>query len=810
MPAHQAILSLNGGELTPYLAYLNELDKHGSGAELFENFLPMPWGGLLKRPGLQHLAALSAATRLQPFVYSAEFSYILAFTATDLKIYDPDGVLKDTIAATFDAPFSLDFWGINDILIIVEPTQSPRRLVRNNDTDWTLETLPFDYPPLLDQNLDEDHLLTLTEDASSSAWSGSSVSYSIGDWVTNGGQKYTCTVAHTSGGSTEPGTGIDWGTEWRLAVLEVGDTLELTSSEDLFTADHVGACFEITRPREGNTYKVEIPLNNTYNGKVSPSLEVQGRWNLLTFGLWTGTITVEQSTDNGLTWATFVSFQGEEDANYDEEFTTDKERRLIRLSWVDTGATTGTPHAELRAIDTDLSGLVQISTYNSATSVEAEALTTTDIGATDLWTECAFSDHQGYPTAIAVHERRLVFAGTTRRPLSLWLSHTDDLLDFIVGTEDDAGIYITLGAKQQDPIQWLASQRRLYVGTLTGEWVFGSESTDTPLTPTNLLAREYTKTGSARIPALNVNDSVFFTSRSGRRLHELSYAIENESYRASDLTRLAEHITQGGILQLAWQQQREPSLWAITGDGRALNLLYNRPERLSAWSRHTTPGGTFTSLAVLPGTDDDRVYFVTLRGSSYSLETFSLDQQAAQEASDWSAINHLDAATYQATYTAAASLTVPAHLEGQELTILADGVTYTATVASAAVTCPVDADHIYAGLAITSRLILLPQDTVAVGGATHSRLKRAEQLTLALYYAWGGSVIYNGQTSQLNLLGSADATDGAPTLKTGWFDTTLGPGHLRDLQLEIAHTSAYPFTCRAISLSWAIHETPRS
>jgi|GEM_PF-5964578 len=810
MPAHQAILSLNGGELTPYLAYLNELDKHGSGCARMENFLPMPYGGFRARPGLRNLATLDAATRLQPFVFSEAYSYILAFTATDLKIFGTDGTLKTTIAATFTAPFHLEFWGINSILIITEPTAAPRRLTRTNDTTWVLDDLPFDYPPLLDQNLDEGWLLTVTSDAVTSVWSSSAVSYSLGDWVTSAGKTWTCISAHTSSVAKAPGSGIDAPPLWIHAILDPTDTFELTSSEALFTADHVGATFELAQNRDGNDYKSEIALNNTYSGKVSPPIEVQGRWSLLTFGSWTGVLLVQRSKDNGLTWETFLDFTSATDANYDEEYDSDKERLHLRLYWTDTGTTTGSPHAELRAVDQTLAGLVTITAYNSATSVEATTLTNTDIGPTDLWTEGAFSDHQGYPTAVTVHERRLTFAGTARRPLSLWLSRTDDLLDFQRGTIDDDSIYVTLGAKQQDPIQWLASQRRLYVGTRVGEWVFGAESNEAPLSPTNLLAREYTKSGSSRIPALNIDDAVVFVSRNGRRIRELGYTIERETYSAADLTRLAEHITEGRVIQMAWQQQREPSLWAVTGDGRLLNLLYSRPERLAAWSQHTTIGGACTSIASVPGAADDMVYLVTLRGSTYSLEMLEADQQAAQEADDYTAIAHLDAATYQAGYTADASLPVPAHLEGQLLTVLADGVTYTATVASATITIPVDADHLWAGLLVAGRLVLLPQDTIAQGGATHSRLKRAEEIRLAVYKSWDCCVIYDGVTYNIDFLSTSTPTDAAPALHTGWLATTFSPAHLQDLTLEICRASPYPFTARALVLSWAIHETPRS
>lgn len=62
--------------------------------------------------------------------------------------------------------------------------------------------------------------------AAGTAWSGSSVSYVVGNIVSNsnagawGGAtiNYRCIVAHTSGSTTEPGVGVNWRTNWELAT----------------------------------------------------------------------------------------------------------------------------------------------------------------------------------------------------------------------------------------------------------------------------------------------------------------------------------------------------------------------------------------------------------------------------------------------------------------------------------------------------------------------------------------------------------------------------------------------------------------
>lgn len=65
----------------------------------------------------------------------------------------------------------------------------------------------------------------------------------MGDWLTatgydtqeavaNNGSSYICTVAHTSGASTEPGVGADWATVWDL-IASKGDIGDVTAEAEL-------------------------------------------------------------------------------------------------------------------------------------------------------------------------------------------------------------------------------------------------------------------------------------------------------------------------------------------------------------------------------------------------------------------------------------------------------------------------------------------------------------------------------------------------------------------------------------------------
>jgi hypothetical protein len=728
-----------------------------------------------------------------------------------------------------------------------------------------LVDIPFTQPPLLDENENENlTIATSFGDAVTPDWEGG-VTYAIGKAVAYDGKRWVANYVHTSVVGKEPGKaastqlvqvqmnyrGLVYPTLvarplWtQVAVLPkdtssvVGQEITLTSNFDFFNNDHLDSVMRIAKERALNSYEVSLDASTTTAEKFSDPIVIQGGWNFITFGTWTGKFYLQVSRDHAKTWKDVRSFSSDGDRNISATGE-EPDRVLMRLRSVGQNGETYTydPRGVLSANDSHITGIVRIKTVTSAKVATAVCLTPVEQTGTDgtqFWNMGAFSKIQGYPAAIGVHERRLIFGGTPQKPLSLWMSATDDLLNFKTGTEDDDGIHLTLASSQQDPIRWIASQRRLYIGTAGGEWVFGSENSDNPVSPSNLAAREHTSYGSAPLPALRINDGIFFVERQGRRLREFAYLIDRESYGAADLTRLAEHLTEGGITQLAWQANREPFLWAVTARGTLLSFAYHRGEEIAAWARHTTVDGKIRSVAVLRNeTGDDDVFLLVERHAEsgtyipgnpddpgipntdgtatyLSIEKLASSQQAMQEADDLDAIHHVDGGLFIRVPQAAPSITtvtLPQHLIGKQVTVIADGVydTNYEPGVDAVVTLDRPARSVHVGMAITSTLTTLPQDIDVENGPTHSRLKRAHEMKLNVFNSFGGSYTYDGKTHHIDYTSTADHLDGAPLMRNGWIAHTLEPAHIEDMVFSIVHDEPYPFLVRASILSWSLHE----
>ena len=71
--AKLTINNFNGGEVSPYLYAREDVEKiYNKSCLKMENFVPLPYGGATKRPGLKYLGNSTSnnKARLIPFIFS--------------------------------------------------------------------------------------------------------------------------------------------------------------------------------------------------------------------------------------------------------------------------------------------------------------------------------------------------------------------------------------------------------------------------------------------------------------------------------------------------------------------------------------------------------------------------------------------------------------------------------------------------------------------------------------------------------------------------------------------------------------------
>ena len=233
----------------------------------------------------------------------------------------------------------------------------------------------------------------------------------------------------------------------------------------------------------------------------------------------------------------------------------------------------------------------------STTSITVNVTTAfANANAITNWFLGAFSDTTGHPSCVTFFEQRLVFAATLNNPQTIYFSKSGDYenMDANLGgtiADDDAIIY-TIASNQVNAIRFMTATRTLIIGTAGGEFVVSGGGTDSAITPTNILIKKQSNHGAANIDAIAVGNATLFLQRARRKIRELAYNFDVDGYVAPDMTILAEHITEGGLTQVAYQQEPNQIVYATREDGELVGLTYQREQQVTAWHRHIF-GGRF-------------------------------------------------------------------------------------------------------------------------------------------------------------------------------------------------------------------------
>lgn len=90
--------SFAGGEISPRLYGRSDIVKYQTGAEIIENFVVRPEGGLMRRPGTRYAGdakSSSSASRLVSFIFSTEQAYVIEFGNLYARFWKPYGVITN-------------------------------------------------------------------------------------------------------------------------------------------------------------------------------------------------------------------------------------------------------------------------------------------------------------------------------------------------------------------------------------------------------------------------------------------------------------------------------------------------------------------------------------------------------------------------------------------------------------------------------------------------------------------------------------------------------------------------------------------
>lgn len=447
-------------------------------------------------------------------------------------------------------------------------------------------------------------------------------------------------------------------------------------------------------------------------------------------------------------------------------------------------------------------GYVKVTAFTATDEVDADVVEElADTAATSLWREGAWSGVRGYPAAVTLFQGRSWWGGSSHQPDTIWSSQSGDYEDMDPGTVlADEAMTFELASGRVNAIMWLAAHRRLLIGTSGQEWQVGGAGTGEPITPANRNAVPETTHGSTRIPPLVVQNAVLMLQRSQRKIQELIFTWDEDSYKTRDVTLFAEHVSEGGITQMCYEQEPYSVVWAIRSDGYLIGMTYDRGQEILGWHKHVTDG-SFESVATIPHPDGDQdqtwvVVNRTIGGSTVRYVEY-LDNKGGQ----YDAVTVDSGLIYSGASTA--TLTGLDHLEGETVDILGNKLVYPQqTVVSGQVTgLDPEVTAAEVGLPFESEIETMRAEVVGPTGSSQGRNKRWNRITIRIHESLGFKI----NDDQADFRMASDEADEQVELFTGDKQRT-NLGWDTEARIKVEQVQPLPLVVLALMGSLEVHE----
>jgi hypothetical protein len=453
----------------------------------------------------------------------------------------------------------------------------------------------------------------------------------------------------------------------------------LTASEPIFKTEHQGSAFGPGALfRVASAGQVVTNTSSADDNTATDPVRVVGSEDARTFGIliegtFVATVTLQFAftedgpwNDQGTTWTSPIT------TNYtDGQDGTIIWYRLI----VKTGDwTSGDATMTINYTGGSIQGIARCFDRVDENNMRVHILKSFgSIVASKDWWESEWSGFRGYPTAVAIHEGRLGWAGEDR----LWLSVSDDFESHDDNVEgDSAPISRTIGSGAIRVINWMISMARLMMGTsehsanIAAQRMDGnnplsvrSSNFDEPLTPFNVNIKTVSSRG-------------VFVDRTRQRLYELLYDIDVQDFKSMDLSIFAPDFNVAGIVQIAVQEKPDLRVHCVRADGTVGMLVYDRLENVMAWVDIELGGvgnWCIEDVAVLPGVVEDQVYYTVKAFNGVDGEERFLLKWALESQAIGGLNNYMSDAWMQYDGVPISTMTGLDHLAGLEVTVWADG-----------------------------------------------------------------------------------------------------------------------------------------
>lgn len=845
--------SFAAGEISPALVGRIDLAKYQSGLETCRNFIVQAYGGVANRPGTVFVCEgnnHSISDFLMPFRWGDGQNYVLVLGNKTMKIVYGGSEVKDSsgnvlkIQTPWSSADTFDLhWAQSaDIVTVVHPKYPPYQIKRYAHNNWAIEKYEPLNGPFEDVNIDESKILSasasegnITVTANFDAFSASDVGRDIyleiqdwsdykswqsgrevmlGDYVVSNSKVYKAVelsgasknkTTKTGGTAPDHDEGAAWdgtgwaedgdddtyyGVKWQFVCSAIG-IAKITS---VVSSRQVSASVSeaIAAASPGKTFTpmaVERASCNylddilTYNGVK------YDRWvsiKITRHGLVSG----QSVTLSGATWNQTHKGNGNGTGTV---YVVDANRFYIL------GICAAEEYKYSYETGDDNNNTVTAKGYRGASwtggGTVSSASGANGISSTYKWALSAWCEKNGYPSAVGYFQQRMIFAGSTQYPQTVWMTKTGSYNDFAVelpSTDEDA-ITATIAASQVNPVRHILSLRSLLLMTSNSEWSIANSDDAVTAATINMQVQSYR--GTSNLAPLTVGNMALVVQAKGRSVRDVGYEWSSDSFTGNDLCVLADHLFIGKKIK-DWDFAQSPYsvAWCVRSDGVLLGLTYMREHEVYAWHRHDTQG-KFESVCVIDENDEDRTYVEVCRTVNGQTRRY-IEYFAPRDGVGLKDGIFLDSCL---SYSGPAVKTLSGleHLEGMRVGVLADcSVHPDCVVKNGSITLTHSASLVRVGLRYESELKTLRlsgQDGSLFGKKALIRSVRI--LTRDTRGLWAGT----DWEHLFEVKQRSTEAYGAPIeLKSGWFDLGIAASWTKEAQVCIKQIDPLPATVLSV------------
>ncbi len=451
-------------------------------------------------------------------------------------------------------------------------------------------------------------------------------------------------------------------------------------------------------------------------------------------------------------------------------------------------------------------GLAKITVYTDTLTVTAvvqrELAFTTAAPALSWSLEAPAWYGNKWPRTGTIHQQRLICAGTSLYPRTIWGSRIGEPLDFELWTNDSDAFAFTIDSDESSPIAYVSSSRDLMVLTESAEYSMRN-GVEKGLTPSNVRVVPESNHGSAAVRPVTLKSEVVFVQRAGRKVRSLGYRYDFDEYSSPDLTQWAEHLTRVGVKWMTWQQEPDSIMWMGLQDGTLVACTIDRDQQPAVVAMMPCDVGGFCEWGeVIPTTDRDELWMIVRRvinGSTVRYlermdDTFTPFHPTVRTVPAYRC--QVDCGVLVDNASGQTVFTGLGHLEGKQVDVVGDGAKLLRrTVASGQITIERASKRTLIGLPFASHAALLRPEIATPEGTIQGQPQRTGKMVVRLYESAGGVV--EGVHGDLEPIPTrkfgAAVLNGPPELATQEFTVTMQGWERGDYAITLRQTDPMPF-----------------